>query len=85
MLGGAVRRCSRCNTFKPPTKFYASMTHCKACHNGITEANLRRATEIKDRQDGEPDEGQIAEACRLIRQQWSLKKRESRKRGRLPA
>lgn len=80
-----MKRCSRCGVAKPPTKFYGTMPHCKACHNGVTEPNLRRAVEIKERQNGEPDEEQIAMACLLIQQQWSAKKQASRKRGRVLA
>lgn len=80
-----MKRCSCCGVAKPPTKFHGSMPNCKACRNGVTEPNLRRATEIKERQDGEPDEEQIADACLLIQQAWSRKKRASRKRGRVPS
>lgn len=78
-----MKRCTRCGVAKPPTKFYGTMMHCKACHNGVTEPNLRRAVEIKERQAGEPSEREIAEACLLIQQQWSLRKEASRKRGRV--
>lgn len=80
-----MKRCIRCGVAKPPTKFHGSMSDCKACHNGVTEPNLRRAAEIKDRQAGEPSELEIAEACLLIQQRWSAKKQASRKRGRVLA
>lgn len=78
-----MRRCLECGVAKPLVKFYGSMPCCKACRNGVTEANLRRATEIKDRQAGEPSEEQIADACLLIQRQWSKKKKASRQRGRV--
>lgn len=80
-----MRRCSECGVTKPSEKFYGSMARCKACHNGITEANRRRAVEIKDRQPGEPSEDEIASACVAIRSGWSVKRRASRKRGRVLA
>lgn len=80
-----MKRCIRCGVEKPPTKFHGTMPDCKACHNGVTEPNLRRSAEIKERQAGEPSEREIAEACLLIQQQWSFKKEASRKRGRVLA
>jgi hypothetical protein len=70
---------------KPLTKFHGAMPRCKACHNGVTEANRRRAAEVlppRERQPGEPDEDQIRMLCLTIQQRWSRKKRESRKAGR---
>jgi hypothetical protein len=80
-----VKRCSTCGQSKSPEKFYGEMAHCKACHNGVTMPNLRRATETKGRQSAEPSEDQIAEACLLIQQRWSKKKKASRKRGKVLA
>jgi hypothetical protein len=80
-----VKRCCECGVTKPLTKFHGVMARCKACHNGVTEANSRRAAEVlppRERQPGEPDEDQIRLLCMTIQQRWSANKRESRKKGR---
>lgn len=84
-----AKRCSKCGVEKPLTKFYRQpgrpdelMHCCKCCHNGLTETNLRRASEVRDRQFGDPDESQIEAACQQIQLRWSKKKKASRKQGR---
>ena len=83
-----MKRCCKCGAEKLPAKFHRGMAHCKACHNGVTEANRRRAAEVlppRERQPGEPSEDQIRLLCMTIQERWSAKKRQSRKHGRMPA
>ncbi len=80
-----TKRCAACGVCKLTSKFHRGMARCKACHNGVTEANRRRAAEVlppRERQPGEPDEDQIRLLCMTIQQRWSANKRESRKKGR---
>lgn len=78
--------CVQCGKEKPAGKFYRHpaesdgyMRHCKACHNGITERNVREKPVVTERQWGDPTEEQIAAATAAIRQRWNKKTHKRRR------
>lgn len=82
-----MKACSKCGERKPIVKFYPCPTEpdgfmpaCKACRNGVTEANRRRSAEVRDRLPCEPTEDEIEAACAAIRSGWSALKTAARKR-----